>query len=79
MSIEVTDSTDGDVTTFMVPPGGVIVMTPGPGRAASETVIDAPAPRPPGFRATAEFRHAAEAISERLAAATRASAVGAAA
>ena len=49
--------------------GRVIVMTPGPGRTAGETVIDAPAPRPPGFRATAAFRHAAEAISERLAAA----------
>lgn len=52
----------------------VVVMTPGPGRAAGETVIDAPSPRQPGFRATPLFRHAAEAISERLAAATRAAA-----
>ena len=59
--------------------GRVIVMTPGPGRAAGETVIDAPAPRPPGFRATVEFRHAAEAISERLAAATYSSPTGASA
>jgi NitT/TauT family transport system ATP-binding protein len=51
--------------------GRVMVMTPGPGRGAGETVIDAPAPRPPGFRATTAFRHAAEAISEQLAAATR--------
>jgi NitT/TauT family transport system ATP-binding protein len=59
--------------------GRVIVMTPGPGRTAGETVIDAPAPRPPGFRATPEFRHAAEAISERLADATRFAAAGEAA
>jgi NitT/TauT family transport system ATP-binding protein len=52
--------------------GRVIVMTPGPGRAAGETSIDAAAPRAPGFRATALFRQAAEAISERLAAASRA-------
>jgi NitT/TauT family transport system ATP-binding protein len=51
--------------------GRVIVMTPGPGRAAGETAIDAPSPRAPGFRATALFRQAAEAISERLAAASR--------
>jgi NitT/TauT family transport system ATP-binding protein len=48
----------------------VIVMTPGPGRSAGETTIDAPTPRLPGFRTTALFREAAEAISERLAAAT---------
>jgi NitT/TauT family transport system ATP-binding protein len=51
--------------------GRVVVMTPGPGRAAGETAIDAPSPRAPGFRATALFRHAAETISERLAAASR--------
>ena len=52
--------------------GRVIVMTPGPGRAAGETVIDASSPREVGFRATALFRQAAEAISERLATASRA-------
>ena len=50
--------------------GRVIVMTPGPGRSAGETVIDAPTPRPPGFRTTELFRTAAEAISNRLADAT---------
>ena len=34
--------------------GRVIVMTPGPGRAAGETAIDAASPRAPGFRSTAE-------------------------
>jgi NitT/TauT family transport system ATP-binding protein len=52
--------------------GRVIVMTPGPGRSAGETLIDAPTPRPPGFRTTARFREAAEAISERLSSATAA-------
>ncbi len=51
--------------------GRVIVMTPGPGRSAGETRVEAPTPRPAGFRTTALFRDAAEAISERLAAATR--------
>src|SRR5580704_15931603 len=51
--------------------GRVIVMTPGPGRAAGETRIDAPAPRPPGFRVTAPFRDAVEAISNQWASATR--------
>jgi NitT/TauT family transport system ATP-binding protein len=52
--------------------GRVIVMTSGPGRSAGETRIDAPAPRPHGFRTTAPFRQAAETISERLDAAMRA-------
>jgi NitT/TauT family transport system ATP-binding protein len=47
--------------------GRVMVMTPGPGRLAGETRIEAPQPRPAGFRTTAGFRAAAEAISERLA------------
>jgi NitT/TauT family transport system ATP-binding protein len=51
----------------------VVVMTSGPGRIASETVVDAPTPRPRGFRATDAFRHTAEAISERLAAASQVS------
>jgi len=44
----------------------VMVMSAGPGRGAGETVIDAPVPRPAGFRTTALFRDAAETISERL-------------
>ena len=48
-----------------------IVMTPGPGRAAGETLIDAPLPRPEGFRTTAAFRDAAEAVSRALEAAMR--------
>lgn len=44
----------------------VIVMSAGPGRAAGETTIDAPLPRPPGFRAGAGFREAVEATSARL-------------
>ena len=47
----------------------VIVMTPGPGRAAGETLVDAPLPRLPRFRTTGRFRHAAEAVSNQLAAA----------
>lgn len=43
-----------------------IVMTPGPGRAAGETVIGAPLPRPAGFRTTPAFREAAEAVSRAL-------------
>jgi NitT/TauT family transport system ATP-binding protein len=47
----------------------VLVMTAGPGRAAGETIIDAPLPRPPGFRTTNAFRQAAEKVSADLAAA----------
>ena len=49
--------------------GRVIVMTAGPGRSAGETPIDAPIPRPAGFRTSAAFRDAVEAISGRLASA----------
>jgi NitT/TauT family transport system ATP-binding protein len=49
--------------------GRVIVMTPGPGRIASETVVGAPLPRPRGFRTTPGFRDAVEKISHDLAAA----------
>ena len=45
----------------------VVVMTPGPGVVAGETVVDAPLPRLPRFRTTARFRHAAEAVSNQLA------------
>jgi NitT/TauT family transport system ATP-binding protein len=43
-----------------------IVMTPGPGRSAGETVLDAPIPRPAGFRTTSAFREAAEQVSRVL-------------
>jgi NitT/TauT family transport system ATP-binding protein len=52
----------------------IMVMSPGPGRLAGQTVIDAPLPRPEGFRTTEAFRLAAEAISRNLS-----SAMGAAA
>jgi NitT/TauT family transport system ATP-binding protein len=45
----------------------VVVMTPGPGRTAGEIVVEGPAPRPPGFRTTAEFRATAERVSDLLA------------
>ena len=44
----------------------VLVMTPGPGRFAGETRVDAPLPRPHGFRVTPCFREAAETISDNL-------------
>jgi NitT/TauT family transport system ATP-binding protein len=44
----------------------VVVMSPGPGRIAGETAIDAPLPRPPGFRTTALFREAAERVTDQL-------------
>ncbi len=44
----------------------VLVMSPGPGHLAGETAIDAPTPRPAGFRATEPFRAAAEAVSGQL-------------
>jgi NitT/TauT family transport system ATP-binding protein len=45
----------------------VIVMTPGPGRLAAETCIDAPIPRPAGFRTSAAYREACEHVSAALA------------
>jgi NitT/TauT family transport system ATP-binding protein len=47
----------------------VVVMSAGPGRSAGETIVEAPAPRPAGFRTTPAFRDAAETISLHLAAA----------
>ena len=44
----------------------VVVMTSGPGRIAGEVAVDAPAPRPPGFRTTPLFRERAEQLSELL-------------
>jgi NitT/TauT family transport system ATP-binding protein len=55
--------------------GRTIVMTPGPGRSAGETVLDAPMPRPPGFRTSAAFREAAEQVSRTLDAAMAGEAV----
>jgi len=52
----------------------VVVMTPGPGRIAGEVAIDGPIIRPLGFRTTASFRAAAEAVSTLLATATEAAA-----
>jgi NitT/TauT family transport system ATP-binding protein len=45
----------------------VVVMTPGPGRTAGETTVEAAMPRLPRFRTTGPFRHAAEAVSNQLA------------
>jgi len=44
----------------------VVVLSAGPGRIAGETVIDAPLPRPAGFRTTEAFRIAAEQVSKHL-------------
>jgi NitT/TauT family transport system ATP-binding protein len=48
--------------------GRVVIMTPGPGRVAGETVVGGPQPRPAGFRTSAAFRAAVETTSQRLAA-----------
>jgi len=45
----------------------LIVMSPGPGRTASETVVTGPIPRPPGFRTSAIFRDTVETVSADLA------------
>jgi NitT/TauT family transport system ATP-binding protein len=44
----------------------IIVMSPGPGRRVGQTLMDAPLPRPAGFRTSEPFRAAAEAISRDL-------------
>jgi NitT/TauT family transport system ATP-binding protein len=49
--------------------GRVVVMTPGPGRIASETAVEGPLPRRPGFRTSAAFRDTVEKVSHDLAAA----------
>jgi NitT/TauT family transport system ATP-binding protein len=46
--------------------GRVVVMTSGPGRLAGEIVVDAPVPRPAGFRTTPAFRDMAEHASTLL-------------
>ena len=45
----------------------VVVISRGPGTIAGEIHIDAPLPRPAGFRVTAIFREASEAVSNLLA------------
>jgi NitT/TauT family transport system ATP-binding protein len=45
----------------------VVVMSANPGKIAGQTTIDAALPRAPGFRASAVFRNAAEAVSHDLA------------
>jgi NitT/TauT family transport system ATP-binding protein len=45
----------------------VIVMTPGPGRIATQTPVEAPLPRAPGFRTSSAFRETAEKVSHDLA------------
>ncbi len=45
----------------------VVVLTRGPGRIAGEVAVPGALPRPPGFRATAGFREAAEQVSTLLA------------
>jgi NitT/TauT family transport system ATP-binding protein len=45
----------------------VMVMTPGPGRLAAEARIEAPIPRPPGFRTSAAYRETCERVSAALA------------
>ena len=45
----------------------ILVLTRGPGRIAGEVRIDAPLPRPAGFRTRAVFTEAAEAVSALLA------------
>jgi NitT/TauT family transport system ATP-binding protein len=44
----------------------VVVMTPGPGRAAGEVVVPGPTVRPAGFRTTPAFRVAVERVSALL-------------
>ena len=44
----------------------VVVMSPGPGRAAGETAVDGRLPRPERFRTTETFRLAAEQVSADL-------------
>jgi NitT/TauT family transport system ATP-binding protein len=44
----------------------VVALTPGPGRIAGEAMVDAPLPRPDGFRLDPAFRAAAERASALL-------------
>lgn len=51
----------------------VVVLTKGPGRIAGEIAVPGTLPRPAGFRTTAGFRDAAEAVSALLAKGSEAS------
>jgi NitT/TauT family transport system ATP-binding protein len=53
----------------------VLVMTPGPGRLQRETRVEAPIPRPEGFRTGADFRRTVEQVSQDLAQAMAGAAV----
>jgi NitT/TauT family transport system ATP-binding protein len=44
----------------------VVVMSSGPGRIVGQTAVDAPLPRPAGFRTSETFRQAAEQVSAHL-------------
>ncbi len=44
----------------------VVVMTPGPGRAAGEVTVEGPLVRPAGFRTTTAFRDTVEQVSAML-------------
>ena len=45
----------------------VLVLTPGPGCLAAETAVEAPLPRPDGFRVSGLFRETVEQVSAALA------------
>ena len=45
----------------------VVVMSANPGKITGQTIIDAPLPRPLGFRTSEVFRNAAEDVSHDLA------------
>ena len=47
--------------------GRVVVMSPGPGRIEGQIAVDGPLVRPAGFRTTAGFREAVEAVTAMLA------------
>jgi NitT/TauT family transport system ATP-binding protein len=47
--------------------GRVVVMTKGPGRIAADVPVEAPMPRPAGFRTDSTFRDAVERVSLALA------------
>ena len=45
----------------------IVVMSANPGKIAGQTTIEAPLPRPPGFRTSEVFRNGAEDVSRDLA------------